>query len=234
MATTTDSARPPVGDSPTGTAVPAPLDRGALNLPNLITLSRLGLAVLLFVLIDQNGFWVSSAVLFVVAAATDALDGYIARRYGMVTTLGRILDPFADKIIVGGAFIFLLDKKVNLADGNAAWSGVNAWMVIAVIGREMFVTSMRGFLEKHGYDFSADWAGKSKMLLQCLAVTASLLSLSPEVLSAFPAFPGVRDVLLWLAVGVTLYSGFSYVMRAAAMLRNAQNDAPRQQPTAEA
>lgn len=219
MASTTDSARRPAEGQPAGGPALAPLHRGALNLPNLITLSRIGLAILLFVLIDLNGFWISAAVLFVVAAATDALDGYIARRYGMITTLGRILDPFADKIIVGGAFIFLLDKKVNLANGDAAWSGVNAWMVIAVIGREMFVTSLRGFLEKYGYDFSADWAGKSKMILQCIAVTASLLSLSPEFREAFPACSVVRDILLWTAVAVTLYSGASYVFRAASMLR---------------
>src|SRR6266403_366095 len=104
----------------------------ALNLPNIITLSRLVLAVFLFWLIDIGGHWLAATVLFVIAAATDAIDGYIARRYGLVTKIGRIFDPFVDKVIVGGAFLFL---------AVVPGSRVNAWMVMAVIGREMFVTS---------------------------------------------------------------------------------------------
>ena len=152
------------------------------------------------------------------AASTDALDGWIARKYGQITVLGRILDPFVDKIIVGGSFIFLLGKKVTLEPTLEASSGVTAWMVIIIIGREMFVSSLRGFLEQQGRDFSADWTGKIKMFLQCVAVTASLLSLSPEISGR--NFLLVRDILLWTAVGVTAYSGFAYVWRAAVLLRS--------------
>ncbi len=197
----------------------AVLNRDALNLPNLITVSRLLLAFVLFVLIWVKGFWMTAAVLFVVAASTDALDGSIARRYGMVTALGRILDPFVDKIIICGSFVFLLEKKVDLASGIEAWSGVNAWMVIIVIGREMFVTSLRGFLEQQGHDFSANWIGKTKMIMQCVAVSASLLSLSPDVREWFPNFNVLRDILLWTAVVVTIYSGIAYVKRALRMLQ---------------
>lgn len=189
--------------------MPAPIDRKSLNLPNLITLSRLGLSVILFWLIYVEGFWITAAVLFVVAAATDAIDGYIARKYGQVTTLGRILDPFVDKIIVCGAFVFLLEKKAD--------SGVNSWMVMAVIGREMFVTGLRSFLEQSGKDFSAAFIGKAKMALQCVAITMSLLSLSPEVGSA--TFNFYRDIVLWAAVAVTVYSGLSYAVRGFQMLR---------------
>ena len=70
-----------------------PLDANALNLPNCITVSRLVLSFVLFAMISYGGLWISSAVVFAIAAATDAVDGYLARRYGMVTTLGRILDP---------------------------------------------------------------------------------------------------------------------------------------------
>lgn len=191
---------------------PAAIHRDALNLPNLITLSRLVLAVILFALIYAEGWWLTSAVLFVVAASTDALDGYIARRYGLITVLGRILDPFVDKIIVCGAFVFLLEQKLN--------SGVNGWMVVIVIGREMFVSSLRGFLEQQGQDFSANWVGKSKMILQSVAVTASLLSLSPDVLTTMPSFLLLRDVLLWTAVGVTAYSGWVYAARAVRLVRS--------------
>jgi len=189
--------------------MPEPIDGRSLNLPNLITLSRLGLAVVLFWLIYVEGFWISAAVLFVVAAATDAIDGYVARKYGQVTTLGRILDPFVDKIIVCGAFVFLLEKKAD--------SGVNSWMVMSVIGREMFVTGLRSFLEQAGKDFSAAFIGKAKMALQCVAITLSLLSLSPEV--GNPTFNFCRDIVLWAAVAVTVYSGLSYAVRGFQMLR---------------
>ena len=189
----------------------APIDRRSLNLPNLITVSRLGLAGLLFLLIDQTEQWLGAACLFVFAASTDAVDGYVARKYGQVTTLGRILDPFVDKIIVCGTFVFL--------QGHQELSGVTPWMVIIVVGREMFVSSLRGFLEQQGLDFSADWAGKIKMILQCVAVTASLLSMSPQLEGA--TLSQLRDVLLWAAVGITAYSGVSYVFRAARMLKEA-------------
>lgn len=196
-----------------------PLLCGALNVPNAITLSRLLLAVVLFVLIDIKGFWITSAVLFVVAASTDFLDGYIARRYGLVTTLGRILDPFVDKIIVVGTFIFLLGKKIGVEGGVEVHSGVNAWMVIIVISREMFITSLRGFLERQGRDFSASLTGKIKMTLQCIAITASLLSLRPEI-SQIHGFLLTRDILLWTAIGFTAYSGAAYMVRASRMLRD--------------
>lgn len=189
--------------------MPAPIDRRSLNLPNLITLSRLLLSIVLFWLIYVEGFWITAAVLFVVAAATDAIDGYIARKYGQVTTLGRILDPFVDKIIVCGAFVFLLEKKAD--------SGVNSWMVMSVIGREMFVTGLRSFLEQSGKDFSAAFIGKAKMALQCVAITMSLLSLSPEV--GDPTFNFYRDIVLWAAVAVTVYSGLTYAIRGFQMLR---------------
>ncbi len=211
MATTDDQSSAAKKQRPSAGRQCALLNRDALNLPNLITLSRLGLAVVLFALIDAEGYWITAAVLFVVAASTDALDGFIARRYGMVTALGRVLDPFVDKIIVCGSFVFLLEKQGN--------SGVNAWMVIIVIGREMFVTSLRSFLEQQGQDFSANWIGKLKMAMQCLAVTASLLSLSPEIQKSYPDFNTARDVLLWTAVAITFYSGIAYVQRALAMLR---------------
>ena len=194
------------------------IDRRSLNLPNLITLSRLLLAFVLFGMIYLRGYWLSAAALFVFAASTDFLDGWIARRYGQITVLGRILDPFVDKIIIAGAFIFLLDKKVNV-ETREIWSGVNAWMVIIVIGREMFVTSLRGFLEQQGHDFSASLSGKLKMFSQSVAVTASLLSLSPDVIRWWPAFPFYRDILLWTMVAITLWSGLVYVQRAVLLLR---------------
>jgi len=200
---------------------PAPISLGkeSLNLPNLITFSRLILAIFLFALIDNGQWMLTSTFLFVFAASTDFLDGWLARRYGQVTTLGRIMDPFVDKIIVGGAFLFLL------VPGGDRSSGVTAWMVIIVIGREMFISSLRGFLEQQGRDFSASMIGKLKMVVQCAAVTAALLSLSPDL--NWDWLPQVRDALLWLAVGITIWSGLVYIVRAIRMLNDAKSDEPK-------
>lgn len=206
----------PVTDPTAETTTPAAstpqlprIDRKSLNVPNCITLARLVLAVVLFAMISFSSAWVAAAVMFVIAAATDALDGYIARKYGLVTTLGRILDPFADKIIICGAFLFLVAQPK---------SGVNAWMALIVFGREMFITSLRAFLEQHGRDFSAIWSGKIKMVLQCAAVTGSLLSMDARFADV-PTFILVRNVLLWAMTAVTIYSGVEYTFRAYRMLR---------------
>lgn len=196
--------------APAASVQPLPrIDRRSLNVPNLITLSRLVLSIVLFGIISGGHSWIAAAVMFVIAAATDALDGFIARKYGLVTTLGRILDPFADKIIICGAFLFLV------AQPN---SGVNAWMALIVFGREMFITSLRSFLEQHGRDFSAVWSGKIKMALQCAAVTGSLISLDTRF-ATLPQFIMARDVVLWAAVLVTIYSGVEYTYRAYRILR---------------
>jgi CDP-diacylglycerol--glycerol-3-phosphate 3-phosphatidyltransferase len=189
----------------------SPRGPSALNGPNVITLSRLVLAVLVFWLIDRGGHSLAALIVFLIAAATDALDGFIARRYGLVTKIGRILDPFVDKVIIGGAFMFLAVQPD---------SGVNAWMVITVIGREMFVTSLRSVLEQEGKDFSATMSGKIKMVVQCAAVVGSLLYLEyARGTAAEHTWAIARDVVLWSSVVVTLYSGYEYIIRAARMFR---------------
>ncbi len=190
----------------------AVLGRHALNLPNLITSTRLILAFALFGLIAAGQNWISAALLFIFAASTDALDGYIARRNKQITVLGRILDPFVDKVIVCGTFVFLLEHQA------APDSGVRAWMVIIIIGREMFVSSLRGILEKEGKDFSANLSGKLKMVLQCVAVSVSLLSMSP--LFPWSWVPLFRDLNLYMAVAVTLWSGAVYVARGFSLLQD--------------
>lgn len=187
------------------------LGRHVLNLPNLITGTRLLLAFVLFALISVAEFWITSAFLFILAASTDALDGYFARRNGQITVLGRILDPFVDKVIVCGSFVCLLEHQ------DRPDSGVRAWMVIIIIGREMFVSSLRGILEKEGKDFSASFSGKLKMTLQCVAVSVSLFSMSPQF--AWEWVPVARTAVLLVAVLVTLWSGAVYVSRGFALLR---------------
>lgn len=186
----------------------------SLNLPNAITFSRLLLSFVLFALMQAGSCWLMAAGLFVFAVLTDVLDGWIARRYNLITQLGRIMDPFVDKFITSGTFLFLLPVTQQ--------SGVTPWMVIIVLGREMLVTSLRGFLEQRGADFSASFSGKLKMFLQCVAATAAILSMHPPVAEwsvGGIAFTTVRDVLLWSMVAVTVWSGCDYVRRAATLLR---------------
>ncbi len=215
------SAAPPTGsgelqnvDQPGQAAI----DRRSLNLPNFITLLRFLLSLVLFWLMDLDGWWRTSAVVFIVAASTDFLDGYLARKYGQITTLGRIMDPFVDKLIICGAFLFLLGKPT---------SGISPWVAFIVMAREMFITSLRAFLEQHGRDFSAKFWGKLKMLLQCIAVPLCLLSLSPDVqrfcdaaiADGYVKFVVVRDVAVALMAAVTVYSGLEYSWRAFQVLR---------------
>ncbi len=211
MSVTQQPLEPRLSDGPAS----ARLDRQSLNLPNLITVSRFVLSIILFVLIDLDGWWRAAAVVFIVAALTDYLDGYLARKYGQVTVLGRILDPFVDKIIICGAFIFL--QKWDR-------SGVTAWMTFIIIARELLITSLRAFLEQRGRDFSAKWSGKIKMIVQCTAVPLCLLSLSEPFVASLPdwfaadRFRVLRDVAVWGTVGITVYSGVEYTWRAFRML----------------
>lgn len=203
------------------------VDARSLNLPNAITLSRFLLSFVLFGLIWTGTYWQTSAVVFVIAAATDFLDGYLARKYGQVTVLGRIMDPFVDKIIICGAFIFLQqwdDPRPGSVITNG--SGVNAWVSLIIVGREMFITSLRSILEQRGKDFSAAWIGKIKMGVQCVAVPLSLLSLSVEFRElvtgslglGWEVFLGLRNLFVLATVGVTVYSGVDYTRRAFRLL----------------
>ncbi len=189
-----------------------------VNVPNVLTTARFLLSIVVFILIPLQHY-LAAMVVFVIAAGTDWIDGWWARKYQQVTKLGRIFDPFVDKIIICGTFIFLA----------AEWpaSGIAPWMAVVVMGREMLVTAIRGFIEQHGGDFSAQMMGKLKMVFQCAAVVASLLTLRYWQLR--PAgdvnwFPGPGWLFcalyasVWLAVITTVYSGLEYIVAAARIL----------------
>src|SRR3954468_10769385 len=139
------------------------------NVPNILTIARLILSVFCFITLTFD-WYLTSLVLFAIAAGTDWVDGFYARRYGQITQLGRILDPFADKIIICGTFIFLAAVPPTITGDSA--SEVTAWMAVVVVARELLVTALRGFFEERGTDFSAKWSGKWKMVFQCAAVAA--------------------------------------------------------------
>lgn len=202
----------------------------AFNLPNQLTSLRLLLSVVLFGLISAE-YYIAAFVLFLIAVGTDWLDGYYARKYNQVTTLGRILDPFADKVIVCGTFIFIL-----VAPGmyQEPW-GLQAWMVVVIIGRELLVTALRSFLEERGSDFSANLSGKLKMVLQCAAAGSALVFLqckrpaNPALPTNFQPAPAwvywFMIVSIWLAVVLTVYSGAVYVWIAYKLLKQ-KTDVP--------
>ncbi|MEX2316483.1 MAG: CDP-diacylglycerol--glycerol-3-phosphate 3-phosphatidyltransferase [Pirellulales bacterium] len=195
------------------------------NVPNQLTVARLILSVICFVFLAFDGY-LAALILFAIAAGTDWVDGYWARKYGQITQLGRILDPFADKIIICGTFIFL--AAVPLTSGGSS-SGIAAWMAVVVIGREILVTALRSFFEEHGTDFSANWPGKLKMVFQCLAVFVSLWRLwnygydsSPPAMwtTQPPAWTAwLLHSAVWAAVIMTVYSGWVYVQSALRLLR---------------
>ena len=185
------------------------------NAPNIISMSRMILSFVLFILLNFTDWWVWSAVLFVVAIATDAVDGYIARKYNLVTVFGRILDPLVDKVIVCGSFIFLQQIK---------GSGVSPWVTLVIVVREIYITSLRGFLEQQGIDFSAKLSGKLKLIIQAFAIPACILSLENSLQST-PAFLLVRDLLVYGTVLITLYSGIEYTYRGVNLFRAQQQQA---------
>ncbi len=197
-----------------------------LNVPNAVTVSRLVLAVVLFVLMALRLFPASLAV-FLIAAGTDWVDGYWARKYGQITQLGRILDPFADKLIVCGAYTFLAAGP-QLVDGSPA-SGIAAWVAVLVTAREMIVTALRSFVETRGGDFSAKWVGKWKMVFQCAAAAFSLGQLmyydaDMRTLSAtLPQWISWGLVAsLWIAIVLTIWSGVGYMQAAWKTIREAE------------
>jgi CDP-diacylglycerol--glycerol-3-phosphate 3-phosphatidyltransferase len=179
------------------------------NLHNQLTASRLVLALVLFLLIDL-GLWVGCIVVFAVAATTDWLDGYLARKQGLVSTLGRNLDPLVDKVLICGAYIFLLPVP---------GAGLTAWMVTVVVARELIITSLRSFMENRGASFGADWLGKIKMVLQCAALVAVFVALEVQGSSVSAPVDLLREVLIYAMLAATALSGLQYLWRAAQLLK---------------
>jgi CDP-diacylglycerol--glycerol-3-phosphate 3-phosphatidyltransferase len=185
------------------------------NLPNQLTAARLVLAVALFVFIAV-GMWLWCLVVFAAAAVTDWLDGYLARKQGLTSAFGRNFDPLVDKVLVCGAYIFLL--PYGLAE---AW--LLPWMVTVIVARELVITGLRSFLENQGATFGADWLGKLKMGLQCAALFGIFAFLQLQHSGAAEAVVGlvatVRDGLVYSMLAATALSGLQYLWRAALLLK---------------
>ena len=163
-----------------------------LNLPNMLTVLRIvAVPVIVVVLLDEtpHGDEVAAA-LFALAAMTDGLDGYIARRRKQVTTFGKLMDPLADKLLIVAALVALvsLDR-------------VAAWIAMVIIARELAVTGLRSLAAEKGVVIAASWLGKVKTALQVAAITA-LIVWDPAPLAV--------DLLVYAAVVMTVVSGADY------------------------
>ena len=187
--------------------------RQIFNVPNQITMLRLVLSIVVFVLVPLE-LYIPALIVFAVAAGTDWVDGYYARKYDQVTQLGRILDPFCDKIIICGSYILLSVQMRDIqADSFGLSVQIAGWMAVVVVGRELLVTALRGFIEQHGGDFSAKFSGKLKMVFQCAAVIGSLAVLSNPTESS-DQLRVTTLLLIWLSVVSTIYTGIIYIQAA--------------------
>jgi CDP-diacylglycerol--glycerol-3-phosphate 3-phosphatidyltransferase len=162
-----------------------------LNLPNKLSLFRIFLVPLLVVVIITKYSSLLATVIFGLAMLTDWLDGFIARTTNQVTTLGKLLDPIADKLLICAAFISLVET-----------GKVPAWMVVIIVGRELAVTGLRAVAASQNEVISASYLGKYKTIIQAVTVILVILNISPWDI-----------ICLWLTLILTLASGTDYFIR---------------------
>lgn len=178
-----------------------------MNLPNSLTLLRIFFVpVLIVVLLTRSPtvpmfgftihFEVWGVLILLLAAATDWADGYLARRRMQVTTLGILLDPIADKLLISAAFIALVDMHL-----------VKAWMVVIIIGREFTVLGLRNIASAEGFTIEASTLGKTKMILQVCAVAIVIVT------ARHPSLNIMGLALMWLVVISALVSAAQYFLR---------------------
>ncbi len=168
--------------------------------PNIITLSRIAAVPVIVMLMMYPGKMtlLLSAALFSLAAITDYFDGYIARKYGLVSNLGKIIDPLADKLLVSCAFIMLVSLNY-----------IPAWVACLIIGRELAVTGLRCVVIENGEDVSASWLGKYKTGFQIASIIPLLIHYSYLGID----FGAIGSVLLYGALFFTIWSGADYFIK---------------------
>lgn len=175
-----------------------------MNLPNFLTLLRIFFVPLLVAVLVQEDFrsnipavnaykdfW--ALTIFLAAAATDLLDGYLARRWRQTTTVGTLLDPIADKLLISAALISLVQIH-----------RIPAWMVVVIVGREFAVSGLRSIAAAEGYPIKASELGKSKMVLQVVAISLVLLDVH------WPRLEPVTGVALWGVLIFAVVSAIDY------------------------
>jgi CDP-diacylglycerol--glycerol-3-phosphate 3-phosphatidyltransferase len=168
-----------------------------INLPTWLTISRIGLTPIIIALLyfPNKVFCLFATVLYLIASASDFFDGHIARNTRQVTSIGKFLDPLADKILNCSLFIMLVQLN---------W--VQAWIVIVVVCRELMVTGLRAIMSEEGVVLGADRLGKLKTVFQGAALVP--LTLHYEWFGI--SLSGLGDLLLYIALALTIFSGVNY------------------------
>ncbi len=174
--------------------------------PNFLTLGRILATpmIVALLLFSNRPATFFAGVLFVAAAFTDFLDGYLARRHGVESTFGKIMDPVADKVLISSAFIML---------SHLGW--VPGWIVCVIVGRELAVTGLRNFITENQMDVSASSLGKYKTGFQIAAVTPLLVHYTYLGID----FNAIGTVFLWIALVMTVWSGVDYFVRFRRLLQ---------------
>ena len=194
------------------------------SIPNMVTVLRAGMALAFFILLEFYHFpassqWLGNLAigLFMLAALTDALDGYLARKWNVTSGFGRVMDPLCDKLLVLGAFIYLCGPNfriVDWQDTHAPFSmatGIYPWMTVVILARELFVTTVRAMAEGSGVEFGAKSIGKIKMVFQSISIPI-ILGLVVNLPPTEFAWSGwLCSSLGWATVLITLLSGLPYV-----------------------
>lgn len=171
-----------------------------MNLPTLLTLIRIAVTPLLVIMLYWPGPWMCffATLLFIAASVTDIFDGMLARRMGLVTNLGKFLDPLADKLLICSVLVMLV---------RLDW--VEAWVAVAIIGREMAVTGLRAVAADEGMVIAADKYGKLKTIIQIVALCPIMLHYPFWKIDPAP----VGTTILYVALALTLGSGCNYFRR---------------------
>ena len=194
-----------------------------MNLPNKLSMTRIALVpvFMLFVIplpewmpfaVQINGALASfgniaAIIIFIIASLTDSLDGYIARKYNLITNFGKFLDPIADKLLVTAALIALVENN-----------RISGWAALIIISREFIVSGLRIVAASQGVVIAAGKWGKIKTIMQIVAIIAMLLNNYP--FSLFTNIPVDRYIMI-IAVIITLYSGYEYIRDNIKVLKNA-------------
>lgn len=187
-----------------------------LTTPNLLTLIRIGTVPILVVLLLFPGPAPSAgaAAVFFAATITDFLDGYIARHYGSGSTIGKFLDPLADKLVVTAALVML--------SGMPRVPRIPAWMVVVLVSREILVTGLRAVAAAEGRIIAAEELGKYKMVLQAIALQGLLIHYTYLDIDFFAA--GL--FILWIALAVSIWSGVEYFISGFRLLARGERAHP--------
>jgi CDP-diacylglycerol--glycerol-3-phosphate 3-phosphatidyltransferase len=206
------------------------------HVPNLLTGGRLLLAAVFFVMLGLYQFKGRgdptllnvAFIVYVVALVTDFLDGYLARKWKVEGAFGRVVDPFVDKVLVIGSFIFFAGKNFIIPVSEQPYvvrtiTGVAPWMVVVILSRELLVTSFRAMSEGSGQNFGAAFSGKLKMGFQSATILVILMYVNylnrleeHDYLRPATAF---RDFCIWATILITVVSGLLYVRRGVGVYR---------------